>query len=144
MCSYLPPPPLGHRVRYTMVERQPVQAGTWNLCCFLYPKTKTYQAIFNSSIHTCAQLGLQVQTPGGAQHFPRQKPPSVWKKNGPKNNFIEIRFRTARLLSPIQFLVKFQLNFKIFSNSKSNPTSRPSLFSHFVGFFFSLLVQLKP
>jgi len=101
------------------------------------PPTKTHRAIFNCSIHTRAQLGPQFQTAGGAEHFPRQKAPSRWeKKHGPKNSFTEIMFRTASLLSPIQFLAKFRLNFKIFSDSKSNLTS---LF----GCFVLLLVQFK-
>lgn len=35
------------------------------------------------------------------------------KKNRLKNTFTKIRFRTASLLFPIQFLAKFRVNFKI-------------------------------
>lgn len=92
----------------TKQDRQSVQAGAWHLFCFLCLQQKHYRQ-FNSSICTCAQLGLWFKTAGGAEHFPRQESSYRWgKKKKDSNNFTKLRFRTSSVLSPIQFRFNFQ------------------------------------
>lgn len=67
--------------RHRHKTRQPVcTSRSLAFVLLSVPPTKTLQAIFNSSICTCAQLGIWFKTAGGAEHFPRQESSYRWGK----------------------------------------------------------------
>lgn len=134
--SYSPPPLLSHRMRYETVESRPVQAGAKNLFCSLCPQQKHIRPhLMAASIPVLSSVfssGLLV----GLSIFQDRRLHLSGKK-------MDLRTILQKLGSEQQVLAKFRLNSRIFSDSKSNPTSRPSLFGWVCFGVFPFLVQLR-